>query len=119
MPNKKIENLLVITVLMLTVLGCNAQLPGNEPPSVSTLPAAPTREPGWLPQNDAQVPRVSIQDTLAAIENGEAVIVDVRSTAAYEESHIASAISIPLEVIQTNPQGLDLDKDQWIITYCT
>jgi 3-mercaptopyruvate sulfurtransferase SseA len=119
MSNKKIKNLLVITVLMLTALACNAQLPGSESPSVSTLPVVPTREPGWLPQTDSEVPRVSIQDTLAAIENGEAVIVDVRSTAAYEDTHIAGAISIPLDVIQTNPESLGLDKDQWIITYCT
>jgi rhodanese-related sulfurtransferase len=94
-------------------------LPGGEPPSVSTLPVVPTREPGWLPQTDAEVPRVSLPDALAALESGEAVIVDVRSPDSYEASHIAGAISIPLEVIQTDPNALSLDKDQWIITYCT
>ena len=55
----------------------------------------------------------------AALERGEAVIVDVRSDAAYEVSHIAGAINIQLGEIETNPTGLNLDKDQWIITYCT
>jgi 3-mercaptopyruvate sulfurtransferase SseA len=119
MSNKRINNLLVVAALIFGMPACNAQLPGSEPPSVSTLPVAPTHEPGWLPQTDSEVPRVSIQDTLAAIENGEAVIVDVRSAAAYEDTHIAGAISIPLDVIQTNPESLGLDKDQWIITYCT
>jgi 3-mercaptopyruvate sulfurtransferase SseA len=119
MSNKKINNLLVAVFLIFGAPACNAQLPGGEPSSASTLPVAPTHEPGWLPQTDAEVPRVGIQDTLAAIENGEAVIVDVRSTAAYEDGHIAGAISIPLEVIQANPEDIGLDKDQWIITYCT
>ena len=119
MSNKKIKNLLIVAVLILGILACNAQLPGSEPPSVSTLPIVPTHELGWLPQTDADVPRVSLQDTLAALESGEAVIVDVRSVESYEASHIAGAISIPLGEIQTDPAGLPLDKDQWIITYCT
>jgi 3-mercaptopyruvate sulfurtransferase SseA len=119
MSNKKIKNLPFMTVLILTALACNTQLPGSEPPSIPTLRIVPTHEPGWLPQNDAEVPRVSLPDALTALESGEAVIVDVRSPAAYMESHIAGALSIPLEVILTDPEGPGLDKDQWIITYCT
>ncbi len=120
MLNKKIKDLLVVAVLICGALACNAQLPGSEPPpiSTSTLPIVPTHELGWLPQTDADVPRASLQDTLAALESGEAVIVDVRSVESYEASHIAGAISIPLGEIQTDPSGLSLDKDQWIITYC-
>jgi rhodanese-related sulfurtransferase len=72
-----------------------------------------------LPQTDAEVPRVSIQDAAAAIQSGQAVIVDVRSTEAYQQSHIPGALSIPLFDIETNPTSLNLDKDKWIITYCT
>ena len=46
-------------------------------------------------------------------------VVDVRDPAQYEQSHVAGAISIWLDDIEANPTGLDLDKDQWIITYCT
>jgi rhodanese-related sulfurtransferase len=45
--------------------------------------------------------------------------VDVRSADSYQASHIAGAISIPLDVIQTDPSGVLLDKNQWIITYCS
>ena len=71
------------------------------------------------PVTEAEVPRVSLEEALTAIQSGEAVVVDVRSAEAYAASHIAGAISVPLDEIESNPAGLDLDKDQWIITYCT
>jgi hypothetical protein len=78
----------------------------------ATVPAGP-------PQTDADVPRVSVEDAAAAIQSGEAVILDVRSAQAYQASHIPGALSIPLAQIETNPAGLSLDKAKWIITYCT
>jgi phage shock protein E len=72
-----------------------------------------------VPLTEAEVPRVSLEEALTAIQSGEAVVVDVRSPEAYAASHIAGAISVPLDEIESNPAGLDLDKDQWIITYCT
>jgi rhodanese-related sulfurtransferase len=70
-------------------------------------------------QSEAQVPRIPVEQALAALQSGAAVIVDVRSMEAYDASHVAGAISIPLAEIETNPTGLSLEKDQWIITYCT
>jgi hypothetical protein len=119
MKGLKANSLFAATALVLVTLACNGSLPATEPAIVPTFGSTATHEAGWLPLTDADVPRVSIEDTLAAIESGEAVVVDVRSTEAYAESHIIGAISIPLEVIQTNPEGIGLDKDQWIITYCT
>jgi rhodanese-related sulfurtransferase len=62
---------------------------------------------------------VTPEEAKAALDSGAAVIVDVRNPASYEESHVAGAISIWLEDIEANPTGVNLDKDQWIITYCT
>ena len=62
---------------------------------------------------------MSLEESIAAMQSGEAVIVDVRSAQAYQASHIPGAVSIPLGEIETNPTGLNLDKDKWIITYCT
>ena len=72
-----------------------------------------------VPQTEADVPRVSVEDAVAAIHSGEAVVVDVRSAQAYQDSHIPGALSIPLAEIETNPTGVNLDKAKWIITYCT
>src|SRR5690349_6984269 len=100
---------LILLVLSFVLSACGAQ-----PTQVQ-----PTAEPGTIPQSEAAVPRVSIEEAKAAFESGAAIIVDVRGPEAYETSHVAGAISIPLGEIEQNMDGLTLEKDQWIITYCT
>ncbi len=72
-----------------------------------------------IPQTEADVPRVTVEEAKAALENGEAIIVDVRSAEAYAAGHATGAISIQLANFENNIENLSLDKDQWIITYCT
>jgi rhodanese-related sulfurtransferase len=43
----------------------------------------------------------------------------VRGAEAYARSHIAGALEVSLSAIQTDPANLPLDKNKWIITYCT
>lgn len=111
----------VILLLIFSLPACSAQ------PTQVPSGSAPTRvvEPGLtqtgedLPQSDAQVPRITVEAAKVALESGAAVIVDVRSPAAYERSHVAGARSIPLGEIERNLPEVPLDRDQWIITYCT
>ena len=107
---------LAIAILFLVTLACNSILPQNTPALPPT--SVPTAE-GGLPRSESSVPRVSLLDAKAAIESGEAVVVDVRTPDAFAASHIAGAISIPLGQIELDPSSVTLDKDQWIITYCT
>ena len=114
--------LLVVPILLLATLACNAALPQTAPtqPAISTL-ELPQSQQGQddLPQTEADVPRVTVEDAKAALDSGEAIIVDVRSAEAYAEGHIAGAISIPLGEFENNIANVSLEKDQWIITYCT
>ena len=64
-----------------------------------------------------EIERVSLEDAKAAFDLGTAVIVDVRSAEAYQGGHIAGAVNIPLGELETRLG--ELDKTQWIITYCT
>lgn len=110
--------------LLLAVMACNAILPQAEPDSPAPTQApiftlAPSSTDDDLPQTEADVPRVSVEEAKAALAGGEAVIVDVRSAQAYAEVHIAGAISIPLDQFENNIANVSLEKDQWIITYCT
>ena len=118
---RNIPVFVAVTILILSALACNALLPQTEPTSAPTQIIEPifTQSPGDLPLTEAEVPRVSVEEAKAALDSGAAVIVDVRGSDAFEASHVAGAISIPLGEIETNPTGLNLDKDQWIITYCT
>ena len=126
MPRTKLD-LLILGTLVWVFAACN-----GEPVQIQPTPISPTSAPTQivepvltesvdadLPQTDADVPRVSLEEAKAALDSGAAVIVDVRSPEFYEASHIPGAISIPLPDIERNPTGVGLDKDEWIITYCT
>jgi 3-mercaptopyruvate sulfurtransferase SseA len=136
---KRTKNILLATFfLLLTSLACNALFQQNLSPSdqapvptqivvspqitelVSTRPAStPPPTSANLPENDAEVPRVPVDQARAAFDSGKAIIVDVRGADAYARSHIAGALEISLSAIQTDPANLPLDKNKWIITYCT
>jgi len=123
--------LLATFTLVLISLACNALLPQTEPTSAPTpvqtqiiiatqiTEPVSTQPPANLPQTDAEVSRVPADQAKAAFDSGDAVIVDVRGADAYARSHIAGALEVSLSAIQTDPANLPLDKNKWIITYCT
>jgi Rhodanese-like domain len=127
----KTKILLAIVTLILATPACNTLLPGTQPPGTATVAVDPTSTPfviieptfppteSTLPRDEAGVPRVSLKEAFAAWTNGAALFVDVRGPGAYDIKHIAGAINIPLGAIETDPTHLNLDKAQWIITYCT
>ena len=112
----KIRFVLAISVLFLLIAACSSfqssdsvdELPQNAPPADFILPLT-----------EAEVPRVTVEEAKAALDNGTAIIVDVRSGQAYDLSHIPGALTIPLGEFETNPKKISLPKDGWIITYCT
>ena len=118
----KIKVLLAVSMLLLATLACNTLRPATESPSgpatVSVEPTFPVQEPG-LPATEADVPRVSLEQALTAYSAGAAVFVDVRAPQTYEISHIPGAINIPLGVFETDIASVNLEKEDWIITYCT
>jgi 3-mercaptopyruvate sulfurtransferase SseA len=121
MVMRRLKIIFVIAVLTVSIAACSSTTSTNPsefaPPLV--LEESPAAPQDGLPLSDAEVPRVSVEETFAAMQSGEAVVVDVRSAQSYQASHIPGALSIPLAEIETNPTGLALDKEQWIITYCT
>ena len=49
------------------------------------------------------------------VEEGNYIILDVRSIHEYKDNHIENAINIPHDKIDSN---IDLDKDKVILVYC-
>jgi 3-mercaptopyruvate sulfurtransferase SseA len=116
------KRILFVSLMVLFVLSaCSGQSTQALPTSAPTTIFEPgfTQPAGDLPQTDADVPRVSLEEARAALDSGAAIIVDVRSPSAFEESHVAGAISVPLGMIERELASVPLNKDQWIITYCT
>ena len=103
------KTIFVVLLLLFTITACNTSPQTAEPDQSQTV----------VPLTEADVPRVTVEDAKFAVDNGQAIIVDVRSTEFYFESHIADALSFPLDGIEIDPAGVPLDKAQWIITYCT
>ena len=117
MANKKIKTLLVLVGLLSVTIACSSASPQTE----STVSPTQSRTPGQAQSHftEADVPRITVEDAKAAVDGGEAIIVDVRSAESFAAGHIAGAISIPLAEFETNISNIALEKDQWIITYCT
>ena len=126
--------LLAAFILILASLACNAVLPQTEPTSVPTrvptltlvatemtepIATQPPVTPVNLPQTDAEVSRVPPDQAKAAFDRGDAIIVDVRGPDAYAQKHVTGALEISLGVIESDPANVPLDKNKWIITYCT
>ena len=63
------------------------------------------------------VVRVNLSTAKVAFDSEEAVFVDVRDQAYYENGHIPGARSIPLG--QFEDRLNELDPTDWIILYCT
>lgn len=112
---------LLILICAFVSSACSAQATQVQPTSAPTQIVEPVFTPavGNLPLTEAGVPRVSVEEAKTALDSGAAIVVDVRPPGDFEASHVAGAINIPLLEIERNPTGLTLDKEQWIITYCT
>jgi hypothetical protein len=123
--NKKF--LLLLFLLLLSSLACNAVLPQAVPATQSvpfldqptTALPGPSGGTGTVPLSEAGVPRISVDEAKAAFDSGQAIIIDVRSPDAYADSHAEGAINIPLGIFESDIENVQLLKDQWIITYCT
>lgn len=118
----KTKILFAFSMLLLASLACSLFSPDPPPPTqvVIVEPTFPPQpQPGDLPATEDDVPRVPLEQALTAYSAGTAVFLDVRSIDSYTESHIPGATNIPLTDIEVNPVIPGVDKDEWIITYCT
>jgi rhodanese-related sulfurtransferase len=63
------------------------------------------------------VPRISIEETQTKLQQGQALLVDVRSRAAYDKEHALGAISMPESEVGSRLGELSPGKD--LVLYCT
>jgi 3-mercaptopyruvate sulfurtransferase SseA len=97
---------LLILVAVYFMLLSN-QAPATEPTQVSTNIEATVQA----------MKRVSLGDAKAAFDLKTAVFLDARDTSSYAQSHIPGAINIPENELAS--RSGELNKNDWIITYCT
>ncbi|HJU55007.1 MAG TPA: rhodanese-like domain-containing protein [Pyrinomonadaceae bacterium] len=72
---------------------------------------------GGRAQSDDGVRRVTPAEARAAVEKGQAVIVDVRGEDSFKAGHVKGALWIPLNDIAS--RAGELPRGKMIITYCS
>jgi hypothetical protein len=111
---------------LLLLAACSPQ-DGSAPPAAAgggSASSARTADGNTTAQTTKQPPaqhaddtrRINIEETQAAIQSGNALVVDVREESAYKVSHIRGAKSIPLP--QFEKRMSELPPGKLIITYC-
>ena len=68
-------------------------------------------------KDDAEVPRITIEDAKKAFDEGNIVIVDARAAEIYKQEHIAGAINIPIG--SPDSEFDKIPKNKKIIVYCS
>lgn len=63
------------------------------------------------------IQRISLGDAKAAFDLKQAIFLDVRGDPYYSQGHIPGALSISTAELESRLG--ELDKNAWIITYCT
>jgi hypothetical protein len=86
--------------------------PGDVATPRSTLQAQPTSS---IPY--PAVPRIAVQEARDKLGQGQAVLIDVRSKASYDQEHARGALSMPETEIDAHLNELPRDKE--LILYCT
>ncbi len=62
--------------------------------------------------------KIDIDRAIELMENDSTVVIDVRSTDEYNNSHLTNSINIPVDLIDTNISNAVPDKDTILIVYC-
>jgi ferric-dicitrate binding protein FerR (iron transport regulator) len=104
-------------VVVAMVVGIILSVEGQTPTTANTLQdnTALPLNTGSMPNPD--VPRISLEETQTRLEQGQAILIDVRSSDSFVKSHAQGAISIPEEEMGARLDELPHDKE--IILYCT
>ena len=61
--------------------------------------------------------QISVQDALEKLKKG-ALVIDVRSPGEFDSGHLAKAINIPLDEIETTLPKRVADKNQVLLLHC-
>ena len=101
----------IIAAVLLTACNSKDQVAGSTAASAPAVQAPAPAAPG---DSTRRVTTVELKDLLA---KGQAIVIDVRSDAAYQQGHIKGARSIP--ATQILQHVAELPRDKMIVTYCS
>jgi hypothetical protein len=91
---------------------------GAPTPTFSAIVRAPTPAATGGLAGSREVRRISPADAKKLLDEGKALLYDVRSAQSYEAKHAAGALLMPIDA-EGAPDGAKLPKDKTLIFYCT
>ncbi|MBN1138696.1 MAG: rhodanese-like domain-containing protein [Anaerolineae bacterium] len=115
---------IVVGVVMVTLVigavvlnenrlsGAAAVRPEEISVPVKTVEPQPTQS---IPYPD--VPRITLKETQSLLEKEQALLVDVRDSRTYDQSHAVGALSFPESEVEARLS--ELPRDKKLILYCT
>lgn len=107
---------LLVVLSACLALACSKLSASTDQPAPPAAAAAAAPSATQNPED--KMPRVRAEETKKMVDEGKAVIIDVRGTEAYKLSHIKGSIDYPLSKLE-NKDFNGLPKDKRIIAYCT
>jgi Rhodanese-like domain len=108
-----------------TTVPAATTLPGVNSSNSETLNSTSSTNPNYQPtpaptQTTSPIPNLTVEQVKNKMENGSIfVLIDVRSKADYDKSHIVGAVSIPIQELDT--RYTEISQESEIIVYgaCT
>ena len=70
-----------------------------------------------VPESEADVPRITVAELEKTRRAGRVLVIDVRGNPAYQEGHIAGAVSIPESALPRHVESFKAEN-RTIVTYC-
>ena len=104
-----------VTLAVFTLTACNSR-DGSGRSAAKTNASTPATSTQASPTSDG-VQRITTVELRNALAKGEAIVIDVRSEAAYNNGHIKGARLIPAAEIASHLN--ELPRDKMIVTYCS
>jgi hypothetical protein len=105
--------LLLAALSVCSGAACREGGAGSQSKNTEAAPGASAEKPS---DPFARIPRMSVEELKRALDEGRAVVADVRPAEAFEEEHIAGALSVPED--DWAAHAGDLPQDKLVVTYC-
>jgi predicted sulfurtransferase len=108
----RLPRYLPVMILFVAIISaCNSaeQKPAEVAAAKKAIPVQPPFSDG--------IRRVTVPELQDLLAKGQAVVIDVRNQASYDQGHIKGAKLIPMTEIQNHLS--ELPKNKTIVTYCS
>jgi phage shock protein E len=109
----------LIAAISALMFACSKPGAADNPVNAAPVPTANASNHAFPAQNpEDKISRIQADEAKKLVAEEKAVIIDVRGTEAYKQTHIKGSLDVPLRKLEAGDFA-GLPKDKMIIAYCT